>query len=222
MLNYARSGRKLSESSGNSRDMLWETRLIADGEEGAQLDENGTPLNFDLDPNKPQLLVLAFPLDSVNPNQMLYEVARHNFSSFVVKDFDLEPMNFGNIGLLVVKGFSNMKELEHYRSVMESDRNLKLPPQVRPIMISDENFKLLLRNGRSFEEYFDFEAREKERLTEEKTVGPDNYVPGEPNDPDNPGAGEVVPDELLEQEEAVQEAAEEAAEGENSEATEPA
>ncbi len=222
MLNYARSGRKLSESSGNSRGMLWETRLIADGEEGAQLDENGTPLNFDLDPNKPQLLVLAFPLDSVNPNQMLYEVARHNFSSFVVKDFDLEPMNFGNIGLLVVKGFSNMKELEHYRSVMESDRNLKLPPQVRPIMISDENFKLLLRNGRSFEEYFDFEAREKERLTEEKTVGPDNYVPGGPNDPDNPGAGEVVPDELLEQEEAVQEAAEEAEEGENSEATEPA
>ena len=180
MLKYASSGRKLAQSAGNTRGLLWETRLITSGGDDDSNPALDTPAKFDLDPNKPQLLVLAFPLDSVSPNQLLYDVARHNFSSFVVKDFDLEQMSFGNIGLLIIKGFANMKELEHYRTVMARDDNFSLPPEVRPIMISDENFKLLLREGRSFEEYFDFEAREKERLTEEEVVGEDNYLPEEP------------------------------------------
>ena len=109
------------------------------------------------DPNAPQYLVLAFPRDSVNANALLYDVARFNFSSFVVKDFDLEPMSFGEIGLLVIKGFANLRELEYYRSVMAQD-NFDLPEGVRPIMISKHNFELLLNEGRSFEEYFRFEA----------------------------------------------------------------
>ena len=186
MLKYASSGRKLAQTDGNTRGLIWETRLISSGEgDGAKTEAaGGTPAKFDLDPNKPQLLVLAFPLDSINPNQLLFEVARFNFSSFVVKDFDLEQMSFGNIGLLIIKGFNNMKELEHYRTVMERTKAFTLPPEVRPIMISDANFKLLLREGRSFEEYFDFEAKEKERKTEEKVVGEDNYLPGGPNDPE--------------------------------------
>lgn len=172
MLSYARSGRRLAQSSGNRRGMIWETRLIAGGDDKDAASASGTPARFDLDPSKPQLLVLAFPLDSVNPNQLLYDVARHNFSSFVVKDFDLEPMSFGNIGLLVIRGFANMKELEHYRTVMARDAGLTLPPQVRPIMISDANFRLLLSEGRSFEEYFDFEAKERERRTGEEVIGP--------------------------------------------------
>lgn len=155
MLGYLKSGRKLNSGGGNTRGMLWETRLTSEG--GGEPGADGTPANFDLDPGKPQLLVLAFPLDSVNPNQLLFEVARHNFSSFVVKDFDLEPMNFGNVGLLVIKGFANMKELEHYRTVLARDESFKLPESVRPIMISVANFELLLREGRSFEEYFRFE-----------------------------------------------------------------
>lgn len=207
MLKYANSGRKLAQSAGNRRGLIWETRLIAGGGDEGEASAATTEAKFDLDPNKPQLLVLAFPLDSVSPNQLLYDVARHNFSSFVVKDFDLEQMNFGNIGLLIIKGFSNMKELEHYRSVMARDDNFSLPPQVRPIMISDANFKLLLREGRSFEEYFDFEAREKARKTEEKVVGEDNYLPGGPSDPD--ASTEEAPEAS---EESTEESAEESAE----------
>lgn len=180
MLKLVNSGRKLASSeSGNRRGMLWETRLIAGGDADEGAAASTTEAKFDLDPNKPQLLVLAFPIDSVSPNQLLYDVARHNFSSFVVKDFELEQMNFGNIGLLVIKGFANMKELEHYRTVMARDEDFIMPPQVRPIMISDANFRLLLSEGRSFEEYFDFEAREKERKTEEAVVGEDNTLPAD-------------------------------------------
>ena len=70
----------------------------------------------------------------------------------MVKDYDLEPMNFGRLGLLLVKGFANFDELVHYRSVMAS--GLDLPDNVRPVMISVKNFDTLLQHGRTFEEYF--------------------------------------------------------------------
>lgn len=193
MLKYLNAGRKLNSGGGNMKGMLWETRLTNDnGPEGTLPD--GTPANFDLDPNKPQLLVLAFPLDSISPNQLLFDVARHNFSSFVVKDFDLEQMNFGNVGLLIIKGFANMKELEHYRTVMARDDTFTLPEQVRPIMISVANFELLLREGRSFEEYFRFEQdatmRQKEQLEHSSD---EDSVPLEDGDTEPDEEGDELP-----------------------------
>lgn len=148
-----RAGRTPKAGLSNSRGMLWTMRLSNDS---VAMGGDGQPANFERDPNAPQYLVLAFPRDSVSANQLLYDVARFNFSSFVVRDFDLEPMSFGNVGLLIIKGFENLRQLEHYRSVM-AERDFELPDGVRPIMISKANFELLLREGRSFEEYFRFE-----------------------------------------------------------------
>lgn len=147
-----RAGRTPKAGISNTRGMIWEMRLGNDSI--SPLD--GQPANFERNPDAPQYLVLAFPRDSVNANLVLYDVARFNFSSFVVRDFDLEPMSFGNVGLLIIKGFDNMKQLEHYRAVM-AQNGFELPDGVRPIMISKANFELLLREGRSFEEYFRFE-----------------------------------------------------------------
>ena len=164
ILKGLKAGRVPNSGISNSRGMIWEIKLSSDSI--AANSEDGMPANFERNPDAPQYLVLAFPLDSVNPNRVLYDVARFNFSSFLVKDFDLEPMSFSNIGLLIVKGFANLKELENYRSVMEKS-NIDLPPQVMPVMISKANFELLLREGRSFEEYFRFkEESEMEEIEE--------------------------------------------------------
>lgn len=146
-------GKKINSGTGsNLRGMIWSMRLGNDSTATATADS----LIFDMNPDEPQLLVLAFPTDSVSSNQLLYDIARHNFNSFVVRDFDLEQMNFGQLGMLVVKGFANLEELNHYRKVLDADRTLKLPPQVRPVMISAKNFELLIQQGRSLEEYFRF------------------------------------------------------------------
>lgn len=157
ILRGLKAGRTLQSSDVNSRGMIWNIRLSDTQTE--ELEEDGLPANFERDPNAPQYLVLAFPRDSINPNTVLYEVARFNFSSFIVKDFDLEQMSFSNIGLLIVKGFANLRELEHYRTVMERS-DISLPSEVMPIMISKANFELLLREGRSFEEYFRFREQD--------------------------------------------------------------
>ncbi len=191
ILKNLKSGIKLQGGGSNVRGMLWDTRLTTDTLAAPGAD--GQPADFERDPNKPQYLVLAFPVDSVSPNQLLYDVARFNFSSFVVKDFDLEQMRFGGIGLLIVKGFDNLRELEHYRGVL-ADSQYKLPDGVRPIMISKANFELLLRQGRSFEEYFRFEEQSKVETTEEDVVGPDRTMPT-PDDaaPDNSAPEESQP-----------------------------
>ena len=170
-----REGRKPNAGISNSRGMLWDIRLSESPDSVAGPD--GLPLDFERDPDSPQYLVLAFPSDEVNANALLYDVARFNFSSFVVKDFDLEQMSFSNIGLLIIKGFDNLRQLEHYRTMM-GEGGLDLPQEVRPIMISRHNFEVLLKGGGSFEQYFRFQEEAEAEATEEELLGPDMTMPG--------------------------------------------
>ncbi|MDE6057965.1 MAG: hypothetical protein K2F93_08110, partial [Muribaculaceae bacterium] len=84
-----------------------------------------------------------------------------------------------NVGILGITGFSNLRELENYRRVM-TNRDFQLPEGVRPIMISKHNFELLLKEGRSFEEYFRFE----ENAMAEEAV--DAALEGETDSTDEP------------------------------------
>lgn len=145
-------GRELraSDTPGNLRGMIWDLRLSNDSTATAATEAAA----FELDDNAPQTLVFLFPTDSISAAGLLYEIARHNFRSFVVRDFDLEPMTFGRLGMLVVRGFENMDELLHYRSVMDASDDLRLPAGVRPVVISAANLKMMLEQGRSFDEYF--------------------------------------------------------------------
>ncbi len=142
-------GRKLHSGTTNVRGMIWDMRL---GNDSTEVSTDS--VMFDLNPQDRQLLVLVYPTDEVSANQLLFDVARHNFSSFVVKDFDLEQMNFGRLGLLLIKDFANFEELSHYRKVLQQSPYLQLPPQVRPVMISVKNFETLIQQGRTFEDYF--------------------------------------------------------------------
>lgn len=157
MLKQAEQGRKIEGGGYNVRGILWATRLTSDTTAVADGKEV-TP--FKDAPESPQVYVMVYPTDSVSANQLLFDVAKHNFSRFVVKDFDLEQMTFGRLGLLVIKGFANFEELSHYKRVLEENTDLVIPAQVRQVMISVDNFNLLLNEGRSFEEYFEFLEQE--------------------------------------------------------------
>lgn len=153
MLKGVMQGRELhADEGGNTRGMLWDIRLTADSTAAAAAES----IRFSRDPNEPHYLVMLFSTDSIAPNRLLFEVARHNFSTYVVRDFDLEMMNFGPLGLLIVKGFANEAELNHYRSLLSRDDNFRLPAGVRPVTISKSNFEKLLQSGGSFDLYFKF------------------------------------------------------------------
>jgi hypothetical protein len=132
---------------------------------------------FDLNPDEPQLFIFIYPTDEVSANQLLYDVARHNFSVFVVKDFDLETINFGQLGLLIVKGFTNFEEAAHYRSLIDSDTRLILPKEVSNVIISEKNFNTLLQNGASLDRYFRFvdQAAEEQPVMTSPLPNDDTY-----------------------------------------------
>lgn len=174
-------GRKLNAGATNMRGMIWDIRL---GNESTAVDSDN-PLEFELNPDDKQLFILLYPTDEVSSNALLYDIARHNFTSFVVKDFDLEQMNFGRLGLLIIKPFDNLREINHYRSVMAADKTLDLPPQVRPVVISQKNFDTLLQGGGSFDDYFRFAADKTYRDTEESVLPPEFF-----------GQSEGIPDDL--------------------------
>ena len=165
-------GRQLNGGSTNARGMLWATRLSNDST-ATNAEKKFTPFKEGKD--KPQLFIYAFSTDSVSANQLLYEVAKHNFTSFVVKDFELEQMTFGEIGLLVVKGFANYAEVAHYRQVMDADTAKVIPAQAHPIIISKENFDLLVNEGRSFADYFQY-------LEEQNTAKVEKQIPANATD----------------------------------------
>lgn len=154
ILKQMAQGRTPNAGSGNLRGMIWATRLTSDTTATGATGTTVTP--FSTDKNRPHYYVLAYPTDTVSANELLFAIARHNFNSFVVKDFDLEQMTFGRMGLLIVKGFANFEEVGHYKTVLEEDVELHIPPQVRHVLISEDNFKILLNEGRSLEEYFEF------------------------------------------------------------------
>ena len=130
--------------------MVWDTRL--GGDDAAIADSTVT---FTYEPLSEHYFIYAFNNREISANLLLYEVARMNFSHFLVKYFDLEVVTFDELSLLIVKGFNTFEEVIHYRSVMTNESEFILPDGVRPIMISTSNYNLLLQ-GHTLEEYFEF------------------------------------------------------------------
>ena len=184
MLKQMAQGRKLNGGGSNVRGMVWSTRLTNDTT-AADIERKLTP--FSEERNKPHYYVMAYPTDSVSANELLFNVARHNFNSFVVKDFDLEQMTFGRMGLLLVKGFANFNEVSHYKSVLEADKELVIPPMVRHVLISVDNFNILLNEGRSLEEYFDY-LENKSVPKESSEVGDEPADAADEPESDEPAA----------------------------------
>lgn len=162
-------GRNISsEGSGNLRGMIWDMRLTNDSTPSV---DGAAP--FTLDPTARQLLALTFDLGEVNANALLYEVARHNFKTYNVRDYDLELLSFGRLGIIVIRDFDGLNELNDYRSLMASSSDFRLPQGVRPIAISVDNFKLLTDQGRSFDEYFRFLQEQNYVDTQEHILQPE-------------------------------------------------
>ena len=134
------------------RGMMWGASLRQAGDSTA-LD---TTRMFVDDDNAPHLLLLTFKTDSLNQNDLLFEVAKFNFENYLVRDFDLEIINTGGgLSVLVISGFGNLDELLDYHDRMDRSQSLLLPDGIVQIDINEPNFRALLA-GRTFEEYFEW------------------------------------------------------------------
>jgi tetratricopeptide (TPR) repeat protein len=146
-------GRELVQS--DLRGMVWNIRFGLDA--SGALDDADANRTFSPDPNLPHSLVLLFPNDAFDRNQLLYAVAAYNFSNFIIKEFDLEFVDDGPATLLVISGFFSFDEaLQYDKRIFASDGFANsLHRDVALFPISNDNFQTLI-HGHTPDEYINF------------------------------------------------------------------
>lgn len=88
--------------------------------------------------------MLVYQPDSVNENKLLYQVAKFNFTSYLVRDFDIAIDNDDYLHRMRVSGFRSYDEaLEYSHSLLSQPQILRLMGKARPFIISVENLPLI-------------------------------------------------------------------------------
>lgn len=111
---------------------------------------------FNPDRYQPYIFVLAYPADSLNENQLLFETARYNFSHYMMRNFEMEFRHEQGIGMLVLKQFLNFDEAYLYRQRLFEDGQMAARLEgLKALIITEENLNILLQHY-SFNEYQEF------------------------------------------------------------------
>ena len=136
------------------------------------------------------VFVLAYPTNSLDENQLLFEVARYNFTSYMVRNFDIEIIESQGITMMCVKGFLSYDEVHSYAQTLYADKHMNtLLEGIRTLLISENNLKLIGTDF-SFDDYKAFyeekfapmdipEDLQIDEPTNLQIIDPDDYVPEE-------------------------------------------
>ena len=117
------------------------------------------------DRNAPFFFILAYQPDSLNENQLLFELARYNFTNFMVRNFDLQIEADGGVHRMVVSGFMNYDEtLQYARKLYAADNMASLLQGCRTLIISQPNLALI-GTRYSYDDYADFYQRTFQPMT---------------------------------------------------------
>lgn len=175
-----KEGRLLASGKMNMGS-IWERRLAANMES----DSLDVDSNFTAEKNCDFVFIIAYEKDSIDENQLLYEIARYNFTNFTVRNFDISIENGYGINMLQVRTFLNYEEAYIYLHRMLNDEDMARKLEgLKEFIISESNLKLLMR-GKSFIDYFDFYEDNFNRVghinLEESTLDEPEELP-EPRD----------------------------------------
>ena len=131
-------GRSLSDGKYAASD-IWSRRTAAaqqDSTAEAQQLSDERLCNF--------VFLLAYPENSLDEDQLLYEMALYNFTSFMVRNFDIQIEKAGGIAQMRVSGFLNFDEVHAYAQKLYADPHMSvLLKNIRSVIISEDNLKLL-------------------------------------------------------------------------------
>ena len=143
-------GRKLHGGKFDLGD-VWSRRDIT----MASNDSTGTD-TLSAERNTNFLFILAYQPDSLNENQLLFEMARYNFTNFLVRNFDLQIEQDGELHRIVVSGFLSYDEALQYARKLHAASDLGgTLRQCRSLVISQQNLALLGTRF-SYDDYDEF------------------------------------------------------------------
>ena len=137
------------------------------------------------------LFILAYQPDSVdvNENQLLYNMARYNFTNFLVRNFDIQIDEDHGLRRMLIRGFLSYDEALQYARQLYADETMSQQVKdCRSLIISESNLPLL-GTTYSYEDYLKFYedtfiplkiSEEQLLIVPEGIVTPDIEEMGEP------------------------------------------
>ncbi|MBO7302024.1 MAG: hypothetical protein J6U58_04870 [Bacteroidaceae bacterium] len=132
---------------------------------------------FSTNIDEPHYFILAFPNDEVDEKRLLFEIARYNFSRYMVRKFEMSFEKLAEITLFQVKEFLNYDEVFLYRKrLYENRETARLLEGINSLIISKTNLDLLLQYY-SFDDYIKFY---EENLLDIPEIEIDGYTLDEP------------------------------------------
>lgn len=112
--------------------------------------------------------LLVYSPDSVDENKLLFEMAKFNFTHFVVRNFDIDIADLDGLHQMQLSGFRSFDEAYQYAREMYDTKTLaQLSAKAKAVIISDKNQKLL-ETYYSYKDYEDFYAKHFAPLTVSK------------------------------------------------------
>jgi tetratricopeptide (TPR) repeat protein len=136
----------------------WSKAYLAENE---LLTEDGEVLAFSEDLDKEYLLLLMFKSNTVDRNELLYEVADYNFSNYVIQTFDLSFDTDASYDVLQIKGFAGFPAIKSYLDKALGANGLlsNIDENIVAVPISVNNYvNVLPRMG--MEQYTSFFSKE--------------------------------------------------------------
>ena len=143
------NGRILQSTSFSS---IWDRR---NGTAESDSAETEIP-QFSEERYEPFIFVLAYPEGELDQNQLLFEVARFNFTNYMMRNFDIGFETQQGIGMMIVGEFLNFDEAFVYQRNLYDDADMasKLSG-IKAVVITPGNLEILLKHY-SFNDYQEF------------------------------------------------------------------
>ena len=134
-------------------DDVWSRRDLSLADDSTNTDTLSAERNTEF------LFILAYQPDSLNENQLLYEMARYNFSNFMVRNFDISIEQDKGIQRMTISGFLNFDEALQYARLLYADAHMQeVVRPCRSIVISPHNLSLI-GTRYSYRDYDEFYER---------------------------------------------------------------
>ena len=138
IINGVRQGRTLMGGNFSMSD-VWNRRTAVMADKDTTnakgfSDERNTEFTF----------MFVYNPDSISENKLLFQLARFNFTNFVVRNFNIEIADAVGLHHMMVTGFRSFDEARQYARVLyKNDGMMNAAKGSRSIVISNENLPML-------------------------------------------------------------------------------
>ena len=153
IINGVDAGRRLYGGKFDLND-VWTRRSIELNDRDSTRQKGYSP-----ERNASFVFLLAYDPYKTNENQLLFEMAKYNFTSYMARYFDINIEDLEGLHRMQISGFNSYDEARQYANAVYQQPAIKrLLGNVRAYVISESNLKLL-GTSHTYEEYEKFYSK---------------------------------------------------------------